>query len=366
MNNMAIQINENDSYITIIKKRLFIWKRSFENSIGLDLNYSAISDIMQEYYNIDISPQKLSAIFDPQSKREIKLQDIFALSQILNIPIWDICEYPYAPSNSIDLYKLVGKRNSKKRAVNQLNNDFYNGKYFCYYFKPKYYFDHIKPIEESSIEEAELMIDIKEGHTIVTLKELKSNTKFDGTPMTSFTLTGNLYHFENTDMAYGFISDETGRRAMALMFKYLNLSADIRYYIPIGMLTFSLNQTHEPLFQKMAVFRVRQNLHDEKNIELLRGILTLNTGTLIIDEDTLNDLINNKSELSNLVSPDNALKKCYAFSESSIKGNSAFISISDENERMKLLLQLRSKSLNSAHELISEPDIFADFIKAFQ
>lgn len=68
--------------------------------------------------------------------------------------------------------------------------------------------------------------------------------------MPLFKLTGDLKLLENPSIAYSFISDDTGRRAMALMFRYLNLNSDIRYYIPAGMLTFSTNKTHEPLFQK--------------------------------------------------------------------------------------------------------------------
>lgn len=172
-----------------------------------------------------------------------------------------------------------------------MHNPFYftdDGQYYyCYYFRPKHFQNRIKPVNDLKIEEARMSISLKDGHTIVKLEELKSSTTFDGDPMPSFILTGRLDHFENTDMAYSFITDDSGQRAMALMFTFLNLSADIRYYMTVGMMTFSQNQTHEPLFQKMAVFRVRQNYQENKTSEVIRGILSLNSSPLIIDEKTL-------------------------------------------------------------------------------
>ena len=130
------------------------------------------------------------------------------------------------------------------------------------------------------------------------------------------------------------------------------------------MMTFSLNQTHEPLFQKMAVFRVRQDYKAKESSEILRGILALNTSPIIIDELTLKQLSESDDTLRKLLSEENALEKCFVFSESTIRGNSFFIL--DENQKVKKLLQIRKNSLFPAHEIISEPDSFADFIKDYQ
>lgn len=347
-----------------IKQKLIAWRDSFEEANSARLNYSAIAKKMEVDFHIKTSPQKISAMFDSASDREVKLQELVALAQIFNIPLQNICEYPNAPVSNIDLSNLVRQSKTKQSSIKQLNNSFYVGDYYCYYFKAKHYEDQLKPVEESDIEEATLKISIENGHTVVTLKEMKSDTTFYGKPMPSFTLTGNLYHLENSDIAYSFITDETGRRAMALMFTYLNLSADIRYYITVAMMTFSLNQTHNPLFQKMAVFRVRQNYNMPKIAEILRGILALNTGPIIIDEETLNKLINQDEVVKRLISPEKALKKCYIFSEAVIRSDLFFIS--DENEKMHKILRLRKNSLFPAHEIISEPDVFADFIKQYQ
>lgn len=351
-------------YNSHVKQKLIAWRDSFEEANSARLNYSAIAKKMEVDFHIKTSPQKISAMFDSASDREVKLQEVAALAQIFNIPLQNICEYPNAPASNIDLSKLVSQSKTRQSSIKQLNNSFYAGDYYCYYFKAKHHHDQLKPVEESDIEEATLKISIENGHTVVTLKEIKSSTTFYGKPMPSFTLTGNLYHFENTDIAYSFITDETGRRAMALMFTYLNLSADIRYYITVAMMTFSLNQTHNPLFQKMAVFRVRQNYDKPETAEILRGILALNTCPIVIDEETLNKLIDQDEVVKRLISSEKALKKCYIFSEAVIRSNSFFIS--DENEKIQKILQLRKNSLFPAHEIISEPDAFADFIKQYQ
>lgn len=207
-------------------------------------------------------------------------------------------------------------------------------------------------------------VNITEGRTIVTFEEIKTNTTFYGDPMPLFKLTGDLKLLENPSIAYSFISDDTGRRAMALMFRYLNLNSDIRYYIPAGMLTFSTNKTHEPLFQKMALFRVRQNLDNLNTTNMLRGILSLNSTPIVIDQDTLEDLRKDET-LKRLLAPDKAVfTNCSVFLESFISSNSYFIP--DENERMNILLQIRKNSLYPSQEIISEPEHFNLFIKNHQ
>lgn len=358
------EISGDLEYNTAIKERLSRWREAFEASSGLKLNISAIANLMQERFHITTSPQKISAMFDISSTREVKLAELVALAQIFDIPLWDICSYPNAPSSGIDLHKLVGRSNSATPAVRQLSNPYYAGEYRCYYFKPKHFADRLKSVEESSIEEATLTIEQKGGRTTVTLRERKHNTSFYGETMPAFTLTGTLYLFENTGMAYCFLSDETGRRAMALMFQYLNLSADVRYYITAGMMTFSVNQTHEPLFQKMAIFRVPQNLDNAEEMEILRGILALNTTPIALDEETLVRLTEEDERICRLISPEKALKKCCLFSEAAIRSDAFFIQ--DEYEKMELLLRVRKHSLYPAHEVVSESDAFADFVRRLQ
>ncbi len=362
--------NTNLDYNSLVKKRLFKWKRDFERALGEQtLNYSGIADMMYQRFNIKTSPSKIRAMLDGESDREVKLSELVALAQIFDIPLWSICELPETEENnnytsSADFSRLVKGGKHKDSAIRQLTAHSHAYDYYCYYFNLRHYPEYLKPVKDSKIEEAKMTIDIQEGRTIVTFEEIKTNTTFCGDPMPAFKPTGTLQLLENPSIAYSFLSDKDGRRTMALMFRYLNVGSDIRYYIPAGMLTFSVNKTHEPLFQKMAVFRVRQDLSNEKTTEILRGILSLNSTPIIIDNDTLDDLRKDKS-LEKLLAPDKAVfTNCSVFLESSISSNSYFIQ--DENERMQLLLKIRSNSLYPAHEVISEPEPFSSFIKYYQ
>ena len=362
----ALQTEEEQlDYNARVKKNLIAWRDSFEEAnCGAKLNYSAIAQRMERDFKITTSSQKISAMFDSQSTREVKLQEIAALCQIFSIPIQDICEYPNAPVSDVE--SLVKRKNAKQNTVQQLNNPLYHGTYYCYYFKAKHYQDKLKPVEESGLKEAVMQIIIEKGSTVITFKEKKTEKNFFGDKtVPSFTLKGKLYHFENTDMAYSFLTDETGRRAIALMFTYLNLSADIRYYITAGMMTFALNQTHVPLFQKMAIFKVPQNIHeDREQADVIRGILALNTCPIVLDEETLACLASEDKAMGRLVNQDTALKKCYIFSETAVRSAAYFIT--DDDLKMQKILKLRRNSLYPAHEIVSEPDYFTDFIKHYQ
>lgn len=365
-NSDSIQ-QENFHYNSQVKKRLCKWRDDFEAAnAGAKLNYSAIAEKMEMEFGITTSPQKISAIFDTQSKREVKLQELAALCHIFNIPMEEICGFEKTPVSDIERLNLLRFKSTKHSTIRHLKNPYYNGRYYCYYFRPKHFQDKLKPVGESDIEEAMLDIDIEKGNTIVKLTEMKVGKNFYGNETSqSFTLTGKLYHFENTDMAYSFISDENGRRAMALMFTYLNLSADTRYYITVGMMTFAANQTHVPLFQKMAVFRIRQKIYEDiEQANVIRGILALNTCPIVLDQETLDQLIAEDEAIGRLVAKEKALKNCYVFSEAAIRSASYFIH--DDDAKMQKMLKLRKNSLYPAHEIVSEPDYFADFIKHYQ
>lgn len=357
--------NDDYSYNYLVKKRLIEWKDNFEKSMGgVTLNYRAIADEMKTRFNIKTTTSKIGAMFDITKDRTIQLQELFALSQLFDIPIWDICAHPSTITSSMNYGNLVRRKRKADLSVHPLDSPFYAGDYWCYYFNPKHSEGQLRPVEELAIEEAKLSIQIESGRTVVTLEEQKATTAFDGSPMPSFTLQGDLYHFQNTNIAYGFIADSSNRRAMALMFTYLNLSADIRYYITAGMMTFSLNQTHTPLFQKMAVFRNRQPYKEYDVANVLRGILSLNSCPIAIDSETYQSLISHNSAWKTVLAPEKAMAKCLVYSEVSVR--ESLFNIKNENEKTKMLLELRKNSLLPAHEVVAEPDYFADFIKQFQ
>ena len=88
------------------------------------------------------------------------------------------------------------------------------------------------------------------------------------------------------------------------------------------------------------------------------------TSPIILDEDTIKQLIDQEPMLAKLIAPEKAIKKCYAFSENTIRGNSFFLL--DDRQKIEILLLLKKSSLFPVQELVSESDTFTDFIKAYQ
>ncbi len=347
-----------------IKTKLVAWQKAYEAAHHGSLNYSKIADTMVERFGIRTSAQKVAAMFNTRSPREVKLQELAALSAIFRFPVEDICEFENTPALSdIDPTGLIRRKQFSASPARPLDNEYYSGTYYCYYFRPKQKKDQLYPLQTAPLEEAEMIIGIEAGHTTVTLREMKTSKTFDGKPTPGFRMTGNLYVYPNTNICYAFTADDTGRRAMALMFSFLNISSDVRYYMTVGMMPFSVNQVHEPIFQKMAVFRVRQDLKQTDISDTIRGILALNTTPIVLDEETIGELIAEDEKWKKVLSPEKALRNCYAFSEGSILSGLFFV---QDDEKMQMLLDLRRRSLYAAHEVVSETDAFTDYIKKYQ
>ena len=124
-------INAENNYNILIKKRLYAWKQAYESSNRVSLNISAIAKAMEQKFGISTSPAKIGAMFNTQSEREVKLPELVALAQMFNIPLRDICEFPNAPTSNMDLSRFVRRSNSKQNTVQQLDNVFYEGDYYC-------------------------------------------------------------------------------------------------------------------------------------------------------------------------------------------------------------------------------------------
>lgn len=92
--------NDEYNYNKHVKEKLVKWRDDFEDSINAKLNYSAIAKRMQTDFGIQTSAQKVSAMFDTRSAREVKLQELVALAQIFHFSIWDICAFPNTRTQS--------------------------------------------------------------------------------------------------------------------------------------------------------------------------------------------------------------------------------------------------------------------------
>ncbi len=352
-------------YNILIKKRLIEWKQNFELEMeGMSLNYAKIADEIKNRYKIQTTAAKIGAMFNPEETRSIQLPELTALAQIFDIPIWDLCAHPVQMTTPKDYSSFVRKKRNPNTNIEPVTNDLYYGEYWAYYLRPKHYDGQINPLEKIDLEESRIVIAEDKNRSTLSLEEQKTTTTFDGKPMPSYTLTGDLYRFLGSNVAYSFITDPVNWKAMAIMFSYLNIDADIRYYMTAGMMTFSQNTPKSPLFQKMAIFKKRQDYKDKKTADIIRGILSLNSGPIPITESAIEKLIEENPSWKSVLVEEKALEKGYIFSESSIRDN--LYPIEDDMEKMKMLLEVREKSVLPAHEIVCESDTFTDFIKRFQ
>lgn len=363
--------DENDNiYNQKIKERLSEWLDNLRES-GFDINFRKLCENLESTYKLKTSEQKLRQMFDPTKPREIKLAELAALAHMLQIPLSTLCEFPNTPAVTLDRPWIYHKEYKNKRpGISKLMNDFYNGKYFAYYFKPKH-FDRIdlggkEPVSSSVIEEATVEIKLEKGEPYVILKESSITHDFYGQKiLDNFILKGKLYLIETPKIAYSFLTDPAARRSIALMFEYRDFSKDILYYRTAAMLTVALNEIHTPLFQKIALFRVPQDLSDTANENIIRGILALNTGPIMIEKNLFEEAKNSEEysryKLKDLEPKEE--KTYYIFSEAAIR-DSAHNWTADES--VEILLKLREMSIFQAHEIVSEPEYFRNFIKDFQ
>lgn len=354
-------INDYLNYNSLIKQRLSDWRNDL-NKHGKDIVYSILAEQMMSVYKIKTSAQKIAEMFDTTSNREIKLPEIVALSHMLNIPLGVLCDLPNAPSIGLETPWI--KEKTKSTGIHQLFNEFYDGEYYGYYFLPRH-IDRLdlngkNPVEAMPIEEVRIRIAEENGDSYVILEELTTKMDFyKKKELDKFILKGKLYLVERKNMAYSFISDNEGRRTVALMFEFKDHSKDILFYHTAAMMTISLNETPAPLFQKIAMFRIRQDLSNSDNETVVRGILSLNTSPIMI-EDSVFEELQKDERLAKLVPSET--RTYHLFSERALRDSNYNWS----KENMEVILKLRKNSVLPAHEIVSEPEYFRNFIKEYQ
>ncbi|NCC43511.1 MAG: hypothetical protein EOM18_07985 [Clostridia bacterium] len=358
------------NYSKLVSERLANWLKNFRDN-GFDINFSILAEQMEAIYHFPTSEQKLRIMFDNTKDREIKLPELVALTQMLQIPLSTLCDFPATPSILLERpWSFIKDEKEKKSGISNAISKYYEGEYYAYYFKAKH-FDRVDlegktPVSGSVIEEAKIKITTVNGEPQVILTEQSSIRDFyDQKDLDKFVLSGKLYLIENTKIAYSFISDSVARRNMAIMFEYKEFSKDVLYYRTAGMLTVSLNEIHKPLFQKLALFRVPQDLSDKHDQDLLRGILSLNTGPIMVEKEIFekekDSPHNERYKLNDLIPKEE--KTYYIFSEPSIRDS---VQNWTADESVKILLKLREMSTFQAHEIISEPEYFSTFIRNYQ
>lgn len=356
-----------DDYNEKVKEALYEWKMKVEEDC-YRLNFESLSEKL-EGNGIYISAQLLRRMFNPDSDYKVPLKELVAVTQILGIPLNIVCK-PFALSNiNLETSGILKRRKTKKEeGIEYFFDLFYDGEFYAYYFKKKH-LDSISlngktPVEGMEIEEVRIRIKNTDNCTILELEELTPHLDFyNKKELSRFVLEGQLYTIRSK-MAYSFIKDPEARRTMTIMFNYKSYSKDIMFYRTAAMLTISTNEKQTPLFQKMAIFKERQDLKNPEECDVIRGILALNSNPIMIEEDVFNEMCKNDKILERIKDIQKSKSKSYyTFYESDLRN----LQIPCQSEeRMKTILKLRQHSCFSAHEIVSEPEYFGEFIKNYQ
>ncbi len=355
------------AYYKLIKDRLSEYERTLAAQ-GYQLIYSQLAANMCTQYNIETSDQKIRAMFSASgsSDREIPLAEMVALCHMLHIPIYDICGFPEAPSAEIDPPWLKRINPNDNSGINQLYDEFYLGKYYCYYFS-RDYLDNTQlagksQAEMANIRAAELTIEHEDCVTTAYYREQFEDSDFyKKTALEQLELKGRVYLLERPKQIYTLLMDSQGKLLFSLLFDYRIYSKDILYYRTAAMTTFSeYPHPQQPLFQKMALFRVKQDLTNPETEKMIRGILTLNSNNILVEKSKFNQMILDNPELSKL---NHTLENYYSFNETDILNQKLPWSY---NEKINAILQLRQVSTSPAQEIISDDKNFSQYTKAVQ
>ena len=364
-------INKNDSdrnpgrkaYYQRIKERLVKHEQEL-NSQGFQLIYSQLAENIYNRYNIETSDQKIRAIFSTGNDREIPLAEMVALCHMLHIPIYDLVDFPDA--QSVEINPPWIKTSNNASSITHLDNPYYYGTYYCYYFSRRYLDNTVladkTQSEAARIRSAKLSINEENGMIIARFKEtFIDNDFYNSKPLEQNELSGRVNLVGNSSHFYTMLTDSYGKYIISLLFNYYKYNKDIMYYRTAAMTSVSnYPLPRKPVFQKMLLFRVKQNLNDPETENILRGILTLNSNNIIIEKEKFNQLLNDDNDLSLLSSTS---EDYYIFNEDQILNQRLPWSYED---KINKILKLRQHSISPSQEIIQDDKNFSSYIKSMQ
>lgn len=347
-----------DSYHKSIKQKLYDWMVELETACNMKLDFKRLADRMMEY-GIETTDQKLRMMFNTAEPRKIQLAEMMALCEILHLSVYEFCALPALPETESDLlqepapwFRKTGDT-PKASGISSLNAPHYYGDYHCYFFKPKHMsamaLGGKKGAEGLPLKEAKLQLREEGGVCFATL------TDGDG-----FTMRGRVFLIERSRQVCTRLLDREGMRMINLLFSYRDYSVTPLMYRTAGMLTVSYNDREAPLFQKMAMFRVKQDLGDSTTESLVRGILTLDSQNILVEKERFDALLREDEAFGGLNPP---VRNYCVFRESDFSGTDLPWSY---GERVLRLLKLRQISELSSHEIVDDSEDLAKFLMTMQ
>ena len=345
-------------YHEAIKKKLCQWRTKQENENLMEIDFPMLVQRMQQY-GVYTSEQKLKAMFALGNDRKIQLAEIVALCELLRFPLGDICALQRKPDETDFRYPWLKKKSDGTAAkigeITALTDVHYHHEYHCVYFRTRYHspleLGGRKPAQAIPLKMVKLKIFMENGTSQAIL-----------TDEYGFQISGRVFLIERSRQIFVRLLDAKGLRFIHLLLPYRNYSVDPMYYRTAGMMTISYNDREAPLFQKMAMFRMKPDLRDLATESLIRGILTLDSREIMIEEEDFEALIQEDeafAELKDFVKP----KQYYVFREEDFANPKLSW---NREERIRKLLHLRQMSELSAHEIVSDSEDLAKFLKEIQ
>ena len=336
------------------------------------IRISFLKEYLRKYYQISCDDKTLRKLFDTQCKEAIKPHLIIAVCNILGLDLYSVIQYPQCIDKDYGVeitLKDVFKRkkvsadepivfSSDEEAVSYLTNEYYQGTFHCYYFKPETITNSISAgkyqPEVNDIRHAVLEIRRENGETRAYLTE--QNTMSGN----AFTFSGRVIRLENVNKIYMFLTAQKNNGFIWLLFDDVVLKKRGLYYKEIAMMTHSIGSQSKPIFEKMVLMKQELNLDDNLKEQVIRGILTFDNETVYIPADKAESILKEYEELSMIFDTKESYYKISQYDI--IKSNRLAW---DFNKRVEVFLKIMAQSSSRTQAVVAqEQDIhkyFFDF-----
>ena len=347
-----------------VKKRIKKQIHDLDHLCGLVLNTKKLVNALEAGTpSIKTTVPTVEAIFDDTDDRRIPLDVLVGVCNILGINISDVL--PQFERSKLSKSIWEPRSDTIYSGINALPDPFYEGEYFCYYFRPTNLAEnvalHKSETETQPILCAKLIIKNRDGITKVDFYEKEEKLSFDGEKkMKELHLNGEAHLFIHMNQVHISLTDAEGLRYMNIMFPYLNLAKDILYYKTAAVFNVSTDPHRYPLFHKMALFRNELNLKDEENVDILRGILSMNSGDLLVEKYKFDALLAEDPLYAEFLRTE---EPYYVFCEDMIYAQRTHM---DYRQKVDHLMKLRNIATSSAIITVKEHERINVFMKDFQ
>lgn len=350
-----------------LTENLVRYKDSIEKNCGLSLDTERLTVLLKDR-NIKVTKQTVEAVFD-DPERAVSLEVLAGLCDIWGINIADVipCQHPQKYSEK-DYSSVWKQQDRNTQGFAPLPARFYEGTYFCYYYRPTFLFERIgrgiSETETQTIFVAKLKLENNNGQTSALFEQMETRSNFEGTGIMKATvLQGSANYLIDLNQIQIDLRDKRGIRTMSIMFPYIHLERDVLYSQIGAVFNISSEQYRHPVLQKMAIFRNMLDLGDPKTEEILRGILCMNGHELLVESEKFEKLVQENPIISQFP---HRKGEYYVMYEDNIYTSLPMIDGLNYLQLTEYLMLLRNISTSPAIYCVKEHDRYPTFSKELQ